>query len=342
MNQLRSSASSVDDARFLREAIALAAQGPAVDPNPRVGCVIVADDVIVGRGWHAGAGNDHAEVVALADAGDRAAGATAYVSLEPCAHTGRTGPCAQALIAAGVARVVFARSDPNPSAQGGADILRAAGVEVGGGLLADDASALNPYWEFAMRQGRPFVTWKIAQSLDGCSAAADGTSKWITSAASRADGRRLRSQVGAILAGTGTVLADSAQLTARDDADRLLPRQPLRVVMGERDLPAHAPVLDDTAPTVQLRTHDPSVVLKELHTRQVHRLLIEGGPTVGAVFAGAGFVDEIVAYVAPLLLGDGLRSSTGLPVTTLGEAVELELQDVLRIGDDLRLTYRRK
>ncbi len=227
------------------------AQSPGVPlgPNPRVGCVLLAPDgTTVAEGLHRGAGTPHAEIDALSAAGDRAHGATAVVTLEPCNHTGRTGPCAQALVDAGVARVVFAQADPNPLAHGGAETLRGGGVDVEGGLLADEARAVNRAWSFAHQERRPFVTWKLATTLDGRSAAADGTSRWVSSLPARRDTHRLRAACDAVLVGTGTVLADDPRLTVRDDDDVDLPReqQPLRVVMGRRELPPDRRVLDDS------------------------------------------------------------------------------------------------
>ncbi|WP_446663439.1 bifunctional diaminohydroxyphosphoribosylaminopyrimidine deaminase/5-amino-6-(5-phosphoribosylamino)uracil reductase RibD [Flexivirga sp. B27] len=326
----------------MRAALDLARRGPAVDPNPRVGCVLVRDGAIVGRGWHAGSGTPHAEVMALADAGENARGATAYVTLEPCSHTGRTGPCVDALTTAGVSRVVFAQADPNPVARGGGDVLRSRDIEVYDGVLADEAAAINELWTFGVTHERPWVTWKFATTLDGRSAAADGTSQWISNSDSRADVHELRRRVGAIVVGTGTALVDDPQLTARDAQGAATGRQPLRVVVGERELPPTARVFDDSAETVQVRTHDPAVALKELHQRGIRTALLEGGPTLGAAFAAAGLVDEVVAYVAPLMLGGG-RSAVGLlGVETLTDATRWKLHDVSRFGDDIRLTYRRK
>lgn len=326
----------------MRAALDLAARGPVVDPNPRVGCVLVCDGEVVGRGWHAGAGTPHAEVVALADAGEQAQGATAYVTLEPCAHTGRTGPCTDALAAAGVTRVFFAQSDPNPLARGGGDVLRDRGIEVHGGLLADDAAALNEGWTYAITHEKPWVTWKFAMTVDGRASAADGTSQWISNEQSRAEVHDLRRRVGAIIVGTGTALADDPQLTARTADGAIDGPQPLRVVVGDRDLPSGARVLDDTAETLQLRTHDLASVAKELHARGIRTVLLEGGPTLGAAFCAAGLVDEIVVYVAPLLFGAGSPAVGPLGVETLSDATIWTLHDVTRLADDVRLTYRRK
>jgi len=320
-------------------------RGLPVGPNPRVGCVLLGPDgTTVGEGLHRGAGTPHAEVDALRRAGDRARGATAVVTLEPCDHTGRTGPCTRALIAAGVARVVFAQADPNPAARGGADTLRAAGVDVEGGLLVDEARELNRAWTFAQLTGRPYVTWKLATTLDGRSAAADGTSRWVSSPPARRDTQRLRAACDTILVGTGTVLVDDPQLTVRDEDDADLPRdrQLLRAVMGLRDLPPDRRVLDDAAETLLLRTRDPHEALAELHERERRHLLLEGGPTLAAAFVQAGLVDEVVAYVAPMLLGDGLSAIGDLGITTMGDALRLEVADVTTLGTgaetNLRLT----
>ncbi|GAA1906352.1 bifunctional diaminohydroxyphosphoribosylaminopyrimidine deaminase/5-amino-6-(5-phosphoribosylamino)uracil reductase RibD [Lapillicoccus jejuensis] len=332
------------DERYLREALELAARGPLPDPNPRVGCVLLdAAGAVVGRGFHAGAGTAHAEVVALADAAARGAdvrGGTAYVSLEPCAHTGRTGPCAQALLDAGVARVVHAQSDPDPVAAGGADLLRAAGVPVDSGVLADEAEALNAVWTRSVRLGRPVVTWKVAASLDGRSAAADRTSRWVTGAAARADVHDLRARCDAVVVGTGTALADDPSLTTRWPDGSLRDRQPLRVVVGDRDLPSRAAVLDAAAPTLVVRGHDPAAVLETLHGKGIRHVLLEGGPTLAAAFLAAGLVDEVVAYVAPVLLGAGPSAVGDLGITTITDALRLEPTDVTVVGVDVRVTAR--
>lgn len=331
-------APSERDTALMRRALALAARGPVADPNPRVGAVILdRDGVVVGEGWHRGAGTPHAEVEALRAAGPRAAGGTAVVTLEPCNHTGRTGPCAQALVAAGVARVVFGQSDPNPVAAAGARTLRAAGVEVVGGLLAAEAAGLNRAWTFAVSHGRPMVTWKFAATLDGRSAAEDGTSRWITGAAARADVHDLRAQCDAILVGTGTVLADDPQLTVRHPDGTLRERQPLRVVVGERDLPGGARVLDDTASTLHLRDRDPALALKALADREVRHVWLEGGPTLAAAFVTAGLVDEVVAYLAPALLGAGAAAVGDLGIRTIGDALRLVPREVTTIGEDIRV-----
>lgn len=327
----------------MRRALALAATpGVPLHPNPRVGCVLLAPDgTIVGEGYHHGAGTPHAEVEALEAAGDRARGATAVVTLEPCNHTGRTGPCAQALIAAGVARVVIAQRDPNPQAAGGMDTLQEAGLEVDAGLLADEAAEVNRAWTFAHRHRRAFVTWKFATTLDGRSAAADGTSRWVSSPAARRDTHLLRGLCDTMLVGTHTVEVDDPQLTVRDDEDQPLPEQPLRVVMGERDLAEDRRVFDDAARTVHLRTQDPAEALRTLYVdHDRHHVFLEGGPTLAAAFLGAGLVDEVVTYVAPMLLGAGRSAVGDLGIGTIADALHLRLVDTTVVGEGAEANVR--
>ena len=327
------------DPLWMRRALVLAARGPEADANPRVGCVIVGPDgSLVAEGWHRGAGTPHAEAAALAAAGERARGATAYVTLEPCHHSGRTQPCSRALASAGVAKVVYAVGDPNASAAGGAAWLAEQGVHTEAGLLEAGATELNRTWLHLVRTGRPWVTWKLATTLDGRSAAADGTSQWITGPQAREDVHAHRSRCGAILVGTGTALADDPQLTARHPDGTLRDQQPLRVVMGQRDLPDGARVFDAAAETVHLRTRSPREVLTVLAGREIHHVWLEGGPTVAAAFMADGLVDEIVAYVAPVLLGRGRQSVSDLGITTMADALRLEPTDTRMIGHDVRIT----
>ena len=322
----------------MRRALELAALGPAVDPNPRVGAVVTnAGGQVVGEGFHRGAGHPHAEVVALAAAGAEARGGTAWVTLEPCAHTGLTGPCSEALLNAGVTRVLYGQADPNPQAGGGAARLRAAGVTVSGGLLAEDARQLNQAWTFAVTHGRPRVVWKFAATLDGRSAAPDGTSQWITGPAALADVHRMRAQAGAVLVGTGTVLADNPALTVRRPDGALARRQPLRVVMGHRAISAAARVLDSSAPTVQIRERDPSHALQVLADRGIRQVWLEGGPALAGAFLAAGLVDEVVAYLAPALLGSGRSAVGDLGISTIGEVLRLQPRDLTKLGPDLRI-----
>lgn len=332
-------------------------------PNPVVGCVLLAPGGwVVGEGYHERPGGPHAEVAALTVAGPLARGATAVVTLEPCDHSGRTGPCSQALIAAGVARVIVAVRDPWPPAAGGIARLRDAGVQVVDlddvRLVDTDAAAavqraedVNRVWLGAMRLGRPFVTWKVGMTIDGRVAAVDSTSRWITSPQSRSDVHSLRARIDTIMVGVGTVLADDPQLTVRDASGKPVGRQPLRVVLDSAGgTPAGARVLDDAAQTwlatgesVGLGADDrvdPRAVLAELWGRGRRHVLLEGGPHLAAAFLDAGLVDEVVAYIAPTLLGAGPSALAGGRVATLADAHRAELVDVTRLGPDVRLRYR--
>lgn len=329
------------DAAHMEQAITAALRGVQADPNPRVGCVIVPQDGSAPvTGWHRGAGTPHAEADALARAGDRARGATAYVSLEPCTHTGRTGPCADALIQVGIARVVYAVADPSRHAGGGARRLAEHGVSVQGGLLADRARQVNRSWLHSAQSGRPFVTLKIATTLDGRVAAADGSSRWITGAQARADAHRLRAGCGAVLVGSGTALIDDPALTVRDDAGVLVGVQPLRVVVGHRAPAPGSRLADGSAPTLHLPTHDVDDVLDRLHDRGVHHALVEGGPTLAAAFLRAGVVDEVVVYLAPALLGAGPPAVGDLGISSIDRAHRLTMTEIRPVGPDLRITLR--
>jgi len=344
-----------EDAAMLR-AVALAARGlGTTSPNPVVGCVILDESgEIVGEGFHAYAGGPHAEVRALAAAGDRAQGGTAVVTLEPCNHTGRTGPCSQALISAGVVRVVAGVADPNPVAKGGAEALRSAGVDVEMGVRAAEVHAGNIAWLTATRRAaagdpRPFVIWKFASTMDGRSAALDGTSQWITSPDARADVQELRSTVDAIIVGVGTVLADDPHLTARTGAGALANRQPIRVIVDSAGrTPDDARVRDGAARTWVATAAevgsgtDNRVDLRKLGAgmfeRGCRRVLLEGGPTLAGAFLREGLVDEVVGYLAPKLLGAGPAALATAGIVTIAEAIDLELIDVVRVGPDLRIT----
>ncbi|MCX5344847.1 bifunctional diaminohydroxyphosphoribosylaminopyrimidine deaminase/5-amino-6-(5-phosphoribosylamino)uracil reductase RibD [Streptomyces atratus] len=351
------------DITAMRRAITLAARGlGSTSPNPVVGCVILdAAGRQAGEGFHQRAGGPHAEIHALRAAGDRARGGTAYVTLEPCNHTGRTGPCAQALIEAGVARVVYAVGDPNPQATGGADTLRAAGVKAEQGLLADEAEAGNAAWLTSVRLGRPYILWKYAASLDGRIAAADATSRWITSPESRADVHRLRAEADAIVVGSGTARADDPQLGVRGIEGAV---QPLRVVVdtGATAVRPGARVLDDTAPTLiavadgadtrhlpegtVLRLPraatgpglDVPALLTALYGRGIRSVLLEGGPTLAGAFVAAGTVDKVVGYLAPVLLGAGPAALADAGISTIADALRLDVTETVRIGPDLRIT----
>lgn len=357
-------ASGSDEAGAMRRAIALAARAlGSVSPNPPVGCVVL--DVagnIAGEGFTAPPGGPHAEVVALRAAGERARGGTAITTLEPCDHYGRTPPCTKALIEAGVARVVYAVEDPVPGHGGGASTLRAAGIDVEAGLLEPEAARGNEAWLTSVRLGRPFVTWKFGASLDGRVAARDGSSRWVTSAESRADGHRLRAESDAVVVGSGTMRMDDPHLAVREAA---VCRQPLRVVVDTHArTPATARVLDGAAPTLVAVAHDANArhlegsaevvrlprapeglelnaLLGALYERDVRSVLLEGGPTLAGSFLAAGLIDRVVAYLAPLLIGGGgTPALTGAGAPSIDAVRRLRLDEVTRLGPDVRLVAR--
>lgn len=307
-------------------------------PNPPVGAVILdAGGEVVGVGGTEPAGGDHAEILALRRAGDLAAGGTVVVTLEPCNHYGKTPPCVNALLDAKVAAVVYAVADPNPQAAGGAARLEEAGVAVRSGVLADEV-ARGPLreWLHKQRTGLPHLTWKYASSVDGRSAAADGSSQWISSEASRLDLHRRRGACDAIVVGTGTVLADDPALTARLPDGSLAARQPLRVVVGMREIPSEAKVLNDDSRTMLIRTHDPAEVLKAVSDRT--DVLLEGGPTLAGAFLRAGAVDRILAYVAPTLLGGPVTAVDDVGVSTIARALRWQFDGIDRVGPDVVLS----
>lgn len=329
----------------MEQALQLARTG-ARGANPLVGAVILSPaGQVLATGRHRGAGTPHAEADALAaavEAGIDVGGATMVVTLEPCNHTGRTGPCAQAILRAGIARVVYAAADTNNDAAGGAAMLAAAGVEVEGGLLAEESRDLNHRWAAAVAAHRPFVTVKTAQTLDGRTAAADGTSQWITSPEARVDAQGLRLRADAILAGTGTVQADNPMLTARNPDGSDAEDQPLRVVMGHTPVPAGARIRGTDGRFLQLTTHDPAVVLAELYARGVRHVMVEGGGTVAGAFLRAGLADELLAYTAPALLGAGTPAFAGLGITTMAQVQRWRWDSAgggaaVPVGPDLRL-----
>ncbi len=307
-------------------------------PNPPVGAVILdVGGQIAGVGATEPPGGAHAELVALRRAGSRAAGGTAVCTLEPCNHYGRTPPCVDALLEAGVSTVVFAVADPNPAAAGGADRLRAAGVEVVSGEQAElVAGGPLREWLHKQRTGRPHVTWKYATSVDGRSAAADGSSQWITSEAARADVHRRRRAADAIVVGTGTVFADDPALTARSADGSLAPRQPLRVVVGMREISPDSRILNDDSRTMVIRTHDPREVIRALGDRT--DVLVEGGPILAGAFLRAGVIDRILAYVAPILLGGPIAAVDDVGVPSIARALRWRFDGVEQIGPDLLLS----
>ncbi len=364
------------DREYMARAIQLARQGLyTTQPNPRVGCVIVRDGEIVGEGFHLRAGEAHAEVNALHMAGDLAQGATAYVTLEPCSHFGKTPPCAEALKRAGVARVVSAMVDPNPQVGGrGIRILQEAGIDASHGLLEAEARLLNPGFIKRMEQGLPYVRVKTASSLDGRTAMQSGESQWITGPAARSDVQRLRAQSSAIVTGVDSILHDDSSLTLReqelqlDNAALVVEKQPLRVVMDSQlRMPLQAKILsqpgrtliatlsDDAEKTAQLEAAGAEVIrvdavdgrvsVKALllylaSAEQCNELLVETGATLAGAFIEAGLVDELVVYMATTLMGSDARPMYELPFTTMAQQQRLRLSDSRMLGDDLRLTLQ--
>lgn len=361
------------DHLFMARALRLARKGLySTHPNPRVGCVIVRDGQIVGEGWHARAGEPHAEVHALRQAGDKARGATAYVTLEPCSHHGRTPPCADALVAAGVSRVVAAMQDPNPQVAGSGLLrLAQAGIEVASGVLESEARALNAGFIKRMEHGLPFVRVKLAMSLDGRTAMASGESQWITGPAARAEVQRLRAQASVVLSGADTVLADDARLTVRADelglgaemTELAQRRPPLRVLVdGRLRVPLGktffqvGPALVATCAAATARDRyqedghellavpgsnghvDLRKLLLELASRGVNEVLVEAGPRLAGAFARAGLVDEYRIFMAPKLLGSSARALLDLPLNRMAEAPELQILDIRAVGDDWQIT----
>jgi diaminohydroxyphosphoribosylaminopyrimidine deaminase / 5-amino-6-(5-phosphoribosylamino)uracil reductase len=354
------------DRQAMSRALELAARGlETTHPNPRVGCVITHGARIAGEGFHAFAGEPHAEVHALRAAGTQARGATAYVTLEPCCHHGRTPPCIDALVAAGIARVVFAIRDPDPRVDGrGAAALRAAGIAVESGLLADEAAELNAGFLMRVRHGRPFVRLKIAASLDGRTALGNGASRWITGEAARADVQRWRARSSAVLTGIGTVLADDPRLDVRDPPQAR--RQPLRVVLDSAlRTPVHARLLAPPGEVLILTTSadgarrealeargarivaagegrlDLAQALRTLAQLESNEVLVEAGAALNGALLAAGFVDELLLYLAPALLGPDARPLACLPpLARMTDRTELRIVEHVAIGGDLRLRLR--
>ena len=330
----------------MRRALSIAAHGPADGVNPRVGCVILAaDGRMLAEGWHRGAGTPHAEVDALRTLAASAAagvarGSTVVVTLEPCNHTGRTGPCAQALIEAGVARVVYAVADPGEQSSGGAATLAAAGITVRGGLLEAVGESFLGDWLTTARLGRPLVSVKWAASLDGRAAAADGSSRWITGPVARHDVHRRRAAAQAIVVGTGTVLADDPSLTARDAAGELLPTQPVPVVIGRRGTPAHAALRRHPRDALLYATDDLSAVLADLLAQGIRHVFVEGGPTLASAFVAAGLVDEYLVYLAPTLLGGPRLALGDIGVADIDGQRRLTIDHIEQLGDDVLIVAR--
>ena len=328
----------------MRRAFALAKKGPLVNENPRVGCVLVTDDgAVVAEGFHRGAGHDHAEVDALTKLkakGIPSEGLTAVVSLEPCRHEGKTPPCAKGLVEARISRVVYSVSDPGGESAQGAKYLKDNGVEVIGGVLVDEGLDVIRHWHTATALGRPFVTVKWAQSLDGRIAASDGTSQWITSAESRSLVHQDRSHHGAIVVGTETALVDDPSLTARTDDGDLYPTQAHAVVIGLRDIPATAKLHQHPGGFSHFRTHDLGEVLAELYRQGIRSCYVEGGATVIAAFVRAGLVDEYHITMGPMLIGGDKVAITDIGVSSLNDAHHLDIVDFFVTGGDIRIVAR--
>lgn len=364
-------AGSTADRSYMARAVQLAELGRySTMPNPRVGCVLVREGEIVGEGWHECAGQGHAEVNALAQAGELARGATAYVTLEPCSHTGKTGPCCAALTRAGVARVVYAMQDPNPQVSGrGLNFLRQAGVAVSGPLLEAEARQLNPGFIRRMETGRPLVRCKLAMSVDGRTAMASGESQWITGPAARADVQRLRAQSCAIITGMGSIHYDDSSLTVREhelkvpNAGLAAAIQPLRVVLdSNQQLRADAKVVQSPARSLVVSAQpgpDPQLaaagveqlslagtdgrvdlprLLAELGRRQCNEVLVEAGSQLAGAFLRQGLLDEIIIYMAPKLLGSAARPLFDLPLAQMSAQIPLTITDLRAVGDDWRIT----
>lgn len=361
------------DFEFMARVFRLAERGfYTTMPNPRVGCLLVKEGQVIAEGWHERAGEGHAEVNALRVAGENARGATAYVSLEPCSHQGRTGPCSQALVDAGVSRVVYAMEDPNPLVSGrGIELLRNASVEVDGPILEDDARALNPGFIRRMERKLPYVRCKMAMSMDGRTAMASGESKWITGPKARADVQRLRARSCAIISGVGSILQDNASLTVRVDelglpnAEAAAAKQPLRVILDSQlRTPRNALMFKQSTPILlvhngqvdeaQLKDWpefvelialpakdgriDLQALVRELANRQCNEVLVEAGANLAGSFLRRGLLDEIVIYMAPKLLGSNALPLFNLPLDTMSAALSLKIKDVRAVGRDWRIT----
>ncbi len=361
------------DLELMAQAFRLAERGLYTTmPNPRVGCVLVKDGQVIAEGWHIRAGEGHAEVNALRIAGDKARGATAYVSLEPCSHTGRTGPCSQALVDAGVVRVVYGMEDPNPLVSGdGIALLRAAGVIVEGPVLEDDARALNPGFTKRMERKLPLVRCKLAMSVDGRTAMQSGESKWITGPKARADVQRLRARSCAIISGVDSLIQDNSSLTVRADelglpnAEEVAARQPLRVILDSSlRLPRNALLFKQSSPILLVHNGsadtarqegwpafvellalpakdgriDLVALLRELAQRQCNEVLVEAGATLAGSFLRRGLLDEIIIYMAPKLLGSNARPIFDLPLDTMSSSLALKIKDIRAVGRDWRIS----
>jgi diaminohydroxyphosphoribosylaminopyrimidine deaminase/5-amino-6-(5-phosphoribosylamino)uracil reductase len=321
--------------QLMKRAIELSLQGASFTyPNPIVGAVIAdSSGQIIGEGFHKGA--EHAEVLAINDAKSIPADATLFVTLEPCNHFGKTPPCTDAIIASGIKNVVFATSDPNPVAAGGANKLIAAGVNVTSGLLANEAETANRSWLTKIEKGRPRFIWKIASTLDGKVAAVDGSSKWITSNQSRRDVAKLRAESDAILTSSKTVIADNPTLDSKGVGSN-----PYRIVMGQSKLDSSSNIFNDLAKTKVIESRDFAELLDFVRSEGFNQVLVESGPKFGSALLSAGLIDEIVIYIAPAILGSGLSSVADLGIKSIDEKLQLSLISQQVIDQDIKITYQ--
>lgn len=326
----------------MRRALFLAEQGPLRDINPHVGCVVLDDSgATIAEGWHLGSGTEHAEINALNKlTPEQRKNATVVVTLEPCNHTGRTGPCAQALIDFGIRRVVYALADPGKESSGGAEKLRQAGIEVIGGVCSDEVHQQIEPWLTSYTQQRPFVTVKWASSLDGRTAADDGSSQWISSPASRQLVHQQREQSDAIVVGTGTVLADNPSLTARDSEGKLREKQPVPVIVGTREIPKESKLFSHPNQPVFFNTHNLPDVLSNAYDLGLRNLYVEGGPTLISQLIQENLVDRFYIFLAPVLLGGSQLALTNLGVETLGMKHDVEIVRLERAEEDIFITAR--
>ena len=331
-------------ATAMGRALELATKGPLTGGNPRVGCVLLdSSGAICAEGWHEGSGTPHAEVMAMANAraaGVSTEGLTAVVTLEPCAHTGKTGPCAEALVEAGISRVVFSVDDPGADSSGGAQVLEGAGIDVVRGVMNQQGLALIERWHHSVSAGRPWVTLKWAMSWDGRAAAADGTSQWITGPATREKVHQDRSEHDAIVVGTNTVIVDDPSLTARTPSGDLYDHQPLAVVAGNTEVPAGAKVRAHPGGFRHVPGHNPGALLSALFAEGIRSVYVEGGPTVASAFIKAGVVDEMHITVGPMLIGGPKTAVGDLGISTMSQVIGLDIQDISRLGDDVVVTAR--
>ena len=326
----------------MQRAIALSEKGLGkTSPNPIVGAVIIDDaGNVIGEGFHDRMNSpDHAEVVAIAKATQNLKGATIVVTLEPCNHKGSTGPCTQAIIAAGISTVVFAVNDPNPIASGGADLLRSAGIKVVEGVLKAEAAYVNRAWLMKIKKNRPFFTWKVATTLDAKIAATDGTSKWITNETSRADVQVLRRQADAILVGTNTVITDDPHLIPRGDFAGYS-HNPIRIICGEQDLPKDAQVFDSAAKTVVVKSKDLDLLVEKLNELKINQVFVEAGPTLASAMVDHCLMDELVMYQAPSLLGTGKLFFTFDHPSTISNQMRLDHISTVVLDGDVKSVYR--